>query len=312
MMLIILHHNMLYFGDLRYPNMEQYIIGTDVYVDSMLNSIGIIGVNLFVLISGWFGIKSVKRSLLRLFVTFLWCAVFVTSMLSFSTFYYFDFRHWWFIENFIVLILLSPIIEKSLENVSFKTHTFWIICLTVANVLFGWLWGLVNTNGYNYINFIYLYYMGRWARELMSRPVFIKVSFVRGLALLLFMLSIFISVLIYAKYVQFTEITSIKWWSYNSPAVLLSSFCVFILFSTINLKYNKYINFIATGTLAAYIIHTKDFFYQTVMYRIGDIFSNYSYLGVLFFVIAILLGLYTVSAPIEFIISKLRKRFTSQ
>ena len=112
--------------------------------------------------------------------------------------------------------------------------------------------------------------------------------------------------LAYSKYVQYTEITSIRLWSYNSPLVLLSSFSVFLFFSTLNFQ-NRIINFLATGTLAAYILHTKDFFYDLRMHINVDVFSHYSYLGLFVFVVIILLGLYFVTAPVEHLLGKFIK-----
>lgn len=311
MILIILHHNMLYFGDLRYPNMEQYINqGTNVYIDSLLNSIGVIGVNLFILISGYFGIKSVKRSLSRILISFLWCAILVSFILKFKTLFYFNFLHWWFIENFVVLILLSPIIEKSLDGISFKRLSYWILLLTLVNVVFGWVIGLINNNGYNFVNFVYLYYLGRWVKALMSTKFFSNIVLVKIGMLALFVMNSLVYMLVYSKYIQYTSVTSIKWWSYNSPAIILSSICVFILFATFSFK-SKVINFIASGSLAAYILHTKDFFYQIVMHRITEVFDLYSYGGIFVFVICILFGLYLVCAPVEYILGHFIKLLPS-
>jgi uncharacterized membrane protein YcfT len=56
----------------------------------------------------------------------------------------------------------------------------------------------------------------------------------------------------------FSFVAGVKWcWNYSSPIVVLSSVCTFLpfLYKTF---YNKVINWIASGTLAVYIIHVTN------------------------------------------------------
>lgn len=195
-------------------------------------------------------------------------------------------------------------------GVSFKRLTYWLIILCIINILFGWKWEFTNVNGYNYVNFIFIYYLGRWTRLLSGTALISNKIHLRIFSLFVFLGATIINMLLFTLYVQFTDVSSIKWWSYNSPLVVLSSLSIVLFFSTLNFK-SAIINFFSSATLAVYILHTKDFFYRVVTCRLGDIFGQYSYFGLLGFVVIVLLGLYLFCAPIDFFVKRITYSISS-
>lgn len=227
-----------------------------------INSFVICGVNLFVLISGWFGIRRIYKNIILLIAD---CIIFGIISLSIC-FFIFDCEldlssiyntikptRLWFIVHYIVLVLISPLLEKTLKDMSHQELTKWIIILTVINVFFGYYLGLCNKDGYNYINFIYLYYIGRYL-HLSSRTGFYKILAKYGL-LCWIIFSLSEVTLFVFLYHQNLLPDSVRFWSYNSPWVLVTSVCLFMWISLLNIKSNT-INILSSSTLGIYIIHT--------------------------------------------------------
>lgn len=102
--------------------------------------------------------------------------LFVDAKLSvYEVFNSIKFTNGWFVPNYMYLLFLSPIIEYSLKNVSLRVLRYWIMLFFVCQVYFGYILGFVDKNGYSAINFIFLYYVGRYLRyELQNSKKHIK------------------------------------------------------------------------------------------------------------------------------------------
>ena len=128
------------------------------------------GVDTFVLISGYFGLKPSVKS----WVHFLLPPTFYTLILC--TINKEPFTHyqpwcsWWFVTCYLELLLIAPFINHIINENNKKSHLFLIISLTIINVYFGFI---CQTNegrtGYTLMNFCYLYILGRYML-LLSTP----------------------------------------------------------------------------------------------------------------------------------------------
>lgn len=169
MFYIILHHFIVhglktagYFGD-------------DIDVSSLFfNSFFLIAVNCFVLISGYFGIKFSWKSFVHLYIT---CVFYILGF-TILTFIYKDsfsikellisflpFSHspYWFINSYIYLFLLSPILNKAINNFTKREFILALFILALLSFYFGFFWqGSINSNGCNFMNFIFLYFIARF------------------------------------------------------------------------------------------------------------------------------------------------------
>ena len=93
-----------------------------------LNSVAVIGVSLFVMITGWFGVRRVWQPFLRLIIV---CAVFGAAAYGLATYAlppFFEavsvpvkssapgffsslkFTNWWFIVHYLMLLLIAPLL----------------------------------------------------------------------------------------------------------------------------------------------------------------------------------------------------------
>ena len=169
MLFIICHHWIVFILD----NCGYHVPLGDTkqdYTSVFLNSFFIIGVNCYVLISGYFGIKLSWKPIKKIvgaclfygaLCYFISLAIppFNSEGFSFLTLLERMYPgNWWFLMEYIVLILLSPMLNKSIENIDSKTFRLYIILLLIVNVGIGYcLNDRVNKTGYNIMNFIMLY-----------------------------------------------------------------------------------------------------------------------------------------------------------
>ena len=213
----------------------------------------------------------------------------------------------WFVVSYIMLLIISPIVEYTLR-VEYATLSKWIVLLTIFNIIFGYGMGRVNTNGYNAVHFIYLYYIGR----------FLKMSIDRGLGgtmskygiLFFFLLSGCVALPCFAMSYFWGPINTRLLFAYNNPFVLLASIALFVWFANLKLK-SHYINFIATSIFGIYILHTTKFVIAWRNAIAHDTFINDGYfglfiMGVAIFVICGVIGL--VVNPITYRLTDLAHR----
>lgn len=215
----------------------------------------VIGVNLFVLITGYFGINFKWKSLISLIGTtvFYYALSFLCSILFFNEtilpnkvinlFLPMSRNgYWWFISAYIFLYLLSPIFTIALKNMTEKQLIVLVIILTYINCGSGWLFGnSINVTGYNTMNFIYIYFIGYCLSKYK-----IQYKLKRYQWLIIYLTFTIINPFILGSY-------PIKMMSYNNPLVIIATISLFSFISSYNFK-SKSINFIASCTLPIYLL----------------------------------------------------------
>lgn len=274
-------------------NINEDVLGGGIGL--VANSLAVCGVNLFLLISGWFGVKRIWSQIVRLIVD---CVIYclIANLLCIFVFGYpfswhelffsCNFLNNWFVTAFIMFLLMIPLVERALENIDIKTLGKFIILLTVFNVLFGYCVGVLNTNGYNAINFVYLYVIGRYLRYCSSYPFYKKWASHGYILWLLCVIPLVIGFLLLTHFVPWQESLSQKYFGYNNPFVLLSSVGLFLSFSVIQV-HSLLINKLAKGVFGVFLLHTTSIFiYYRVTY-IRTLYEEHGYVALL--VVALLI-----------------------
>lgn len=146
MMVLMVHFVGATFG---LPTREQlYALDSGVLWKDVLESLSIVGVNCFVLISGYYGIKTTRRRLLDFT---LWCLFasllayacrcveagcladgFVGALLVYSK------TDLWFVPAYLALFLLSPLLNAGLERLDGRRLHLMLLALIFINVYLGW------------------------------------------------------------------------------------------------------------------------------------------------------------------------------
>lgn len=148
----------------------------------------LVGVNLFILISGWFTIRLKLKSVLNFaFLVFFGLATMLALQFSQGEALRVGvianglnpFRNW-FISAYVLLMLLSPLINAFVDLAS--THKifsymigFLILELVVDHLLPLKMWG-VFSGGYSHLGFIGVYLLGAWLRRIADAKCLTKVN----------------------------------------------------------------------------------------------------------------------------------------
>ncbi len=264
-MILMVHYSGWMLTLVQDTNIDSFWIGgTSMAVTrSMLNAASCIGVVLFVLISGYFSIKIKLCSLVNLFTCLaffyigswlLQCYVndsnvfehhrLLRCFLAFS-------KENWFIQCYLFLMLLSPILNAFVEKVTEKQLAFYISVFIACAFYFGCLHNseyFYFNGGYSVTTFIMIYLVGRYIK-------LYGVCRVKNTS----------SCLLLSVWMVCTVLISLgllylpHWylmWSYCSPIQLISASFLFILFSRLNFK-SAFVNWVGRSCLAAYIVHTS-------------------------------------------------------
>lgn len=257
MLLILIHHFIIH---PLYPSLLARDGDINIYRIACIVICGFafVGVNCFIMISGYYGIKFRFKSLFNLYCICAFYALLAVLMkyvlgitsLDKNQLYLillpFSHSEWWFIKCYVALFLISPILNAAADKLTKNDFACSLILLTILNIYFGFYWHEHNYNGYNLVQFIYVYLIGAYLRRYpltkldIKRSVFLYIS-----------CSVIWSIL---------TTLSLRWrvphWGalhYNNPFVLLASIGLFISMSRVTI-HNQKINLIASSVLAAYLI----------------------------------------------------------
>lgn len=268
-------------------------IGTnEYYISNILRSFFIVAVNCYVIISGYFSIKFSLSKLLKISmqVVFYSLSIYIiTILLGIHTI---DIKkdllllapiitkRYWYITIYFVLCIISPLLNLIVEKINVNQFKVVLIVSFVIFYLVPTLCYIVNSptitgdSGYGIINFICLYFLGRYINlyyvdRLSKKNYFLGFIII---SLLLFM-SNHILTIIFGFY--FNSLIS-----YDTVFVFLSSFMLFMLFKNISV-HSKVINIFSQYSLTAYIIHMHPTFSD---YLFNSIFNLSKYNGVAYLV----------------------------
>jgi len=133
-----------------------------------------------------------------------------------------------------------------------------IIALAFLNIYFGYFWqNPFNADGYNVMNFIFIYLIGQYIKKYISIPKLKtdRNKIVAGYVCFSTLLGAWVLVLEFI--LRQHKLTGVSW-AYNNPFIILSSILFFYIFLTINIR-NSRINWWASSVLAVYLIHENSY-----------------------------------------------------
>lgn len=227
-----------------------------------IESVSIVCVNVFVMISGWFGIHPKMKNFMSFIFQclFFFIGIYVTLViLGFESFNiksiaqcFWFLPNNWFIKSYILLYILSPILNVYCANSSEKKQRNVLIGYFIFQSLYGWLTpgvGFFNS-GYSTISFIGLYLLMQYIKKSNNRFFCFSVK----INLMIYIGSCIITTILYVVGSWYSIPRVNILFSYISPLAILSS--MFLFLSFVNLKMqNGIINWIAKSSFAVYLLH---------------------------------------------------------
>ena len=226
-------------------------------LDFFRESTSICAVDVFVLISGYFGIRWRKKGLYNLlfqvafysFAVYFFCVS--TGICNFERVEFFHcfkafYDSWGFITWYIILYFLSPVLNVFAEKTDSRQLLIFIVVFMLAEHL------IMRSMGEN-LNYFLVYLIGRWICKVDTEPLannagrrYLFTTFI------IFILSY--GAYLFLHYDAEKMCCFVLGYSYASPFVILQAVFLFLLFSKINIQW-KFVNWSAASCLAIFLIH---------------------------------------------------------
>lgn len=221
----------------------------------IIQSLSVVCVNCFLIISGWFGLKLKFASVWKMWV--LLVSIYVPFYLLSCIFGSTSFSavsltirllafpcESYFVQNYLMLLFISPVLNAFIDQ--HKDHlTMFSICLFMIEVTMESVFQnkcLYIEDGYSLFHFVTMYMLARTAYIHKEKIMSVKKQW--------WILGYFIC----ATVVCLLHFTPYEHnWAYSNPVVIIESFMLFFPFLYCSFQ-NRIVNRIAGGTFAVYII----------------------------------------------------------
>ena len=272
-------------------------------------AISIACVDIFVCLSGWFGIRPtikgfsnfVFQCLFWLIGLYIFTLIIGTSTLSkeglMGCFALTKLN--WFIKAYILLYILAPVLNAFIEKASQKDFRNVLIAFFTFEFIYGWIFSGSTQHiqsGYSTISFIGLYLLARYVRLYQPRISLKSKNF--------YIASLYIApICVTAAYITpsylgiNTTVIGNIWISYVSPYCIGFSIFAIVLFSKIELQ-SRLVNWIAASSFAVFRIHTNPntlYYFKDFIVRLHDgsdgfLFWLYTFgVLILIFIVAVMI-----------------------
>ena len=298
MILIIAHHYVVNSGLLEIMYKEPTSMKSIFLF--VFGAWGKIGINCFVLITGYFMCKSkiTLRKFLKLLLEFEFYNLFIyfifcfcelenVTMKSFiNAIWPFTYVEHNFTGCYLLFYLFIPYINKLIENMNQKEHRTLILLMFFIYSVLGNI-SIFNVL-MNYITlYTYIYLIGSYIRLYFNDVLECKKIY--------FITIILITICIFSVvFGIFTDRDDIFYYMMDSNKILavLTSVFLFLSFKNLNIKYSKIINTIASSIFGVLLIHAnsdvmREFLWKTVLKNVEMYNSNYLYIHAILSVIGV-------------------------
>lgn len=274
MFMIVVYHTVYY---------RLYNYRTESPVFSSLMIVLHIGVPLFVLISGYFGIKPSVKGIFKLYAILLFYNLvlygyrIVSGDITFSIREFM--RLWlpfswgrvlWFFKVYIMLYISAPVVNYLKEKMEMEL----LLISGFLTFYFGWFAQHPSlSNGKNIVNFVFLYLLGNMLHKMLVSWKAPSGKKRMTLAFWYIGLTIAVGLILAYPNEHVQSIGKRLFWGYNSPILLLMSVLFFCIFATFNFK-SKMVNWWAGSVFAVYMIHENYWFPKDNWYNMIDLQYN--------------------------------------
>lgn len=251
LMILVEHANMWFIGS-GYHSEPEHL------AKCMVESVCIGGVNAFVLISGWFGMRGDLKKIGDLMFMLLFCTVpllLVALWLKWIPLsalasadgvyeYVFGGAGYWFVVDYIGLLIISPVLNYGIERLDKRQFRRILLAGYALILLYDFVLRepvLGSEGGYSVLWFGFLYLLARYMR-----------SYGMG-RIMRFRWPILIMAVALQSLLFFGGFIGLR---YTNPLILLEAVCLIFIFRNWNF-HSKAINTVAAGVLMAYLLHMQ-------------------------------------------------------
>ena len=246
-------------------------------------ALSIVCVDVFVLISGWFGIRPSSKGFFNLLfqcVFFNWGIYIVMLLLGLTTLSANGIADcllltdtYWFVKAYILLYILAPVINSFIENSS-TNHIRNVLLLFFAfQTIFCFISDGVTffENGYSTISFIGLYLLARYTKMNVNNIKLTPPIFILIYGIISLVMSTIAMVSTYFTGFQFQRL-----FPYSNPLVIVASLSLLLFFNRLQFT-SKAINWLAASAFSIYLFHSNsNIFLPYFIYTIKNIYNSFN------------------------------------
>lgn len=287
-----------------------------IFPSIILESIFVIAVNCFVLVSGYFGIRNIKTKLPKLYfqvifysisislIYFIW-QIFKSENIDYSQLCLSVIpvisKRWWFFSAYIILMLISPILNNVIDYPAKKVNIFIAIGIFFLVICPSLRFPIIDDRGFGFVSFALLYICGGYIRKHTQLKKYQIITFyIISLALIV---AYSMLLILLGKNYGYKSSS----FAYNNIFVFSSAILFVLMFLKINLRENRQINRVATFVFGIYLFHEhpviKNLLFEYV-YSNQLIYKDYFYESL----IIICLVLFILGCIFDFIRQKATER----
>lgn len=257
LLVMLVHANYTSLGNVTQSELLEKPLSAVVRL--LCEQLSIVSVNLFVLLSGWFGIRPTLKKFASLIfqVYFIGLSVTLLCRLSgidvpnqmFRELLYFG-ASYWFVPAYIILFWFAPILNSFAEHASKRDFGWTLVAFFAVQSLFGWLSGYGNFHsGYSAISFFGLYLLARYVRLYAERLC--AMEWWKHLLGYLLLTAIPATMSILGLYFADRTLGAT---SYASPFVIGASMSLLLMFSKFHFE-SRAVNWFSASAFAIYLVH---------------------------------------------------------
>jgi hypothetical protein len=239
------------------------------FVRGLSEALSDVGVNTFILISGWYGIKSklIKFSGFIFQILFIQVALYAIMRLLGLTnsidingwvdLILFKYGTFWFIKAYIVLYIFAPVLNSFAESAGKAKLKYFLISFYIVQTIYGFY---INigwfSSGYSPLSFMGLYLLARYMRLYPNK--YTQASKIYYISMYL-IISVVVVVCSLSMVFSFDKVGTVLFHN-SSPFMVLSSVCFFLFFTKISFSSN-FVNWVSASCFAAYLVHCSPFIF---------------------------------------------------
>jgi len=301
---VVIHTNVFSIGQ---PNEQDFSSQFTISISRItLQAITVICVNLFILISGWYGIKPSKQ---KFFAFLFQLEFFVVVCLIYGFIQQGNIdigeilravrlnNMWWFVKSYILLYFLSPVLNAFCERATKKEFLF-VILAFYAFSSFNWLLHFVDwmEKGYCTMSFVGLYLLARFSRlHLPTKRILNQSLYI----LLYFIFTAFTIFVVFLEIVyHIMPRTTFELWGYDSPFVVLASLSLLLFFSKLKIQ-SSVVNWVAKSCFAVYLLHTANYIFPDFKAHLSQYYQTHSYWTYLLYSIVFSVAVFAVGIMLD-------------
>lgn len=242
---------------------------SSAFLQFVARGFSIMGVDTFVMLSGWYGIRPrlsrISELFFQVFFFSLLClsarCVLAGGQLPFSlgktilTIFMLDDTSYWFVKCYLGLYLFAPVLNAFVEHATKRQFALTLCGLFAFQFAFGWVFEATTwiRAGYSLPFFMCLYLLARFMR--VHQPRFTQLPRWADLSVYLCAVVVLsVGVFFLRRYFGMGGV----FYFYNSPVVILAAASLLLFFSKLSFQ-SRVVNWLSISALSIYLTHSSNF-----------------------------------------------------